>query len=223
MAGRIRVFHVEDYKIARDGMKFILSEERDIQLIGQAHNADDLFRNLDNKKTDVLLLDLYLDAMTDLEAPDGFDILEHVQKKYAEVAILAHSIYDDGDTVAKFINGGGAGFVSKKAGFEELIKAIKTVATGKKYICSETLKKLKNANMFLTGRDKLLISKEELFSKREREVLELVAQGFSSKEIAHKLFITEKTVESHRKNMVDKAGVKNTVQLTAHAAFAGLI
>jgi DNA-binding NarL/FixJ family response regulator len=118
---------------------------------------------------------------------------------------------------------GALGFVSKKAGYEELIHAIKVVHTGKKYICTETSKKLKNLNKFLAGIEDTLQSTDEFFSKREKEVLQLLASGYSTKHISERLFITDKTVETHRKNMVQKAQVKNTVELIAYASMRGWV
>jgi DNA-binding NarL/FixJ family response regulator len=146
-----------------------------------------------------------------------------MQQKYPKVKIIAHSVYDDADRVARIMNAGAMGFVSKKAGYEELIDAIKQVHEGEKYICKETSKRLKNLNKFLSGMEGTLRDKEEFFSKREREVLELLATGLSTREIAKKLFITEKTVESHRKHLVEKAEVRNTVELIAYASMRGLI
>jgi DNA-binding NarL/FixJ family response regulator len=146
-----------------------------------------------------------------------------VQEQYPHIRIAAHSIYDDADRVAKIIKAGALGYVSKKSGFDELVRAVKTVNTGKKYICPETAGKLKNLNQFLNGLESNLRGKDEVFSHREREVLNLLSDGKSSKEIADILFITERTVESHRKNMIEKAKVKNTVELIAYAASLGVI
>jgi DNA-binding NarL/FixJ family response regulator len=222
MGRKIRLFHVEDYGILRDGIKFILSGGEEIECVGDASSSAELFKN-SLTGIDVLLLDVYLDGMTDLKAPTGFDIILRIKKAYPEISILVHSIYDDGDSVARLINAGATGFISKKMKAEELIRAIEAVARGLQYICPQTLPKLKNASRFLSGKDTILESKEMLFTKREREVLELVAQGYSSKQIADKLFITEKTVESHRKNMIEKARAKNTVQLISYAAATGYI
>ena len=91
------------------------------------------------------------------------------------------------------------------------------------FICPETSRKLKNLNRFLNGIESNLRAKEEVFSAREKEVLKLLSEGRSSREIADLLFITERTVESHRKNMIEKAQVKNTVELIAHAFLLGLL
>lgn len=223
MPQRIKVFHLEDYKIMRDGIRFLLSQDFQINMIGDAQHGDQLLKLLPTTKIDVLILDIYLDSMEHMEAPDGFEICRKVQKLSPDIKILAHSVYDDADRVAKIMKAGAMGFVSKKAGFEELLHGIKVVHSGKKYICKETSKKLKNLNRFLAGIEDTLHGTDEFFSKREKEVLELLAQGNSTREISRKLFITEKTVESHRKNLVSKAQVKNTVELIAYASSRGII
>jgi DNA-binding NarL/FixJ family response regulator len=207
----------------RDGIRQLLSQDNEIEIVGEARNADEMLKALPTTEVNVLILDIYLDAMEDLKTMNGFQICRHLVEHYPEIRIVAHSVYDDADTVAAIIKAGALGFVSKKAGFEELIKAIKVVNEGRKFICNETAGKLKNLNKFLLGIEDNLRNKEEVFSHREREVLELLSKGKSSKEIADLLFITERTVETHRKNMIEKGGVKNTVELIAYAASLGLI
>jgi DNA-binding NarL/FixJ family response regulator len=219
----IKVFHVEDYKIMRDGIRHLLSQDDDIVITGDARDGEELLRQLEHIPVDVLILDIYLDAMEDLKTMNGFQLCRHIREAYPHIKIVAHSVYDDADRVAGIINAGALGFVSKKSGFEELIRAIKAVSTGQKFICVETSARLKNLNQFLSGIESNLRGKEELFSQREREVLELLAQGKSSREIAEKLFITERTVESHRKNMIEKGQVKNTVELIAYTSALGMI
>jgi len=223
MAGKIKVFHVEDYKIMRDGIRYLLNHDPDIEVVREARNGNEFMQALKTTKMDVLILDIYLDGMEDLKTMNGFQICHFIVDRYPQIKIIAHSVYDDADRVAGILKAGALGFVSKKSGWEELVTGIKTVYKGQKFICSETSGRLKNLNRFLLGMEDNLRSKDELFSQREREVLELLSQGKSSREIAEKLFITERTVESHRKNMIVKGQVKNTVELIAYAAHMGLI
>ena len=220
---KIKVFHVEDYKIMRDGIKQLLSIDVDIDIVGEAQNGAAFLEALENIEMDVVILDIYLDAMEDLKTLNGFQICRILQDQYPHIKIVAHSVYDDADRVAMILKSGALAFVSKKSGYGELIRAIKTVSTGEKYICPETAGKLKNLNQFLTGMESNLRGKDEVFSLREREVLNLLSDGKSSKEIADSLFITERTVESHRRNMIEKGKVKNTVELIAYAFSLGVI
>ncbi|MFT3750360.1 MAG: response regulator transcription factor [Agriterribacter sp.] len=219
----IKIFHLEDYKIMRDGIKFLLSQNPNMSVVGEARKGEELIPLLPHLEIDILLLDIYLDGMEDTRTMDGFTICHYIHENFPRIKIIAHSVYDDADRVARIMNAGAMGFVSKKAGYEELLEAIKSVHAGKKYICNETSKKLKNLNDFLEGMADTLLGGKDFFSRREKKVLELLGRGYSTKDIARELFITEKTVETHRKNMVEKAGVKNTAELVAFAAARGFL
>lgn len=223
MLHKIKLFHLEDYTIIRDGIRFLLASDDEIEIVGEARQAEALFEQLAVTPVDVLLLDIYLDGMEHARKMDGFEVCKRVREEYPSIKVIAHSVYDDADRVARVIKAGAAGFVSKKTGFNELIHAIKVVQSGEKYICQETSKNLKNVNKFLAGLEDTLEGKAEFFSKREKEVLELLAKGYTSRDISQALFITEKTVETHRKHLVQKAKVKNTNELIAYASFRGLI
>jgi DNA-binding NarL/FixJ family response regulator len=223
MADSIKVFHLEDYKIMRDGIKFLLSQDSSIKVVGEARKGEELIELLPHTEIDILLLDIYLDSMEDTHTMDGFRICEYMQQNFPDIKVVAHSVYDDADRVARIMNAGAKGFVSKKAGYEELLAAIKTVYAGKKFISKETSKKLKNLNEFLEGIVDTLRGEKDFFSQREKEVLELLARGYSTKDMAKQLFITEKTVETHRKNMAKKANAKNTAELVAFASARGFL
>lgn len=217
-----RIFHVEDYKIMRDGVKLLLEQDSNLQVVGEAATGPDLLKALLTKQVDVLILDIYLDGMQDLSASNGFEICETVRRLYPDIFIIIHSAYDDADSIARVLRAGVNGFVSKKSGIIELIKAIKEVASGNRYICKESSERLKNLKEFLMGLENLK-SKNEVFSQRERQVLGMLAEGKSSREIGETLCIGERTIESHRKNMIEKCNVKNTVELIAYASSLGLI
>lgn len=223
MPDRIKVFHLEDYKIMRDGIKFLLTQDNNIIVVGEARSGEELINLLPHMDIDILLLDIYLDGMEDTRSMDGFAICAYVHEHFPDVKVIAHSVYDDADRVARIMNAGAMGFVSKKAGYEELLEAIKSVKKGKKYICKETSKKLKNLNEFLAGIADTLRGEKDFFSTREKKVMELLGKGYSTKDIARELFITEKTVETHRKNMIEKANVKNTAELVAFASARGFL
>lgn len=223
MADQIRVFHVEDYKIMRDGVRYLLEQDPNIRIIGEAQNGQELSAGLKMVHADVVILDIYLDAMEDVNAKNGIQLCHYLRESYPMLKVIIHSTYDDADRVSSALAAGAKGFVSKRSGFEELANAVHAVHEGKRYICAETTKRMRNLNQFLLGMEDHLRDKSELFTYREREVLALLAQGRSSKEIAEELFITERTVESHRKHMVEKCGVKNTAELMARAATLGMI
>jgi DNA-binding NarL/FixJ family response regulator len=222
MPKRIRVFHVEDYQIIRDGVGLILAQDPELEAVGGTKNGEELLRALETIDFDVLILDLYLDAMEDLKTMNGIQICRHMTKRNPNIKILILSIYDDADRVAETFKAGALGFVSKKSGSKVLIEGVKAVSSGQKFICAETAAKLKNIDRFLEGVENLK-GKYETFSHREKEVLDLLSMGKTSKSIADQLFITERTVETHRKNMMEKAKVKNTVELIAYSFGLGLV
>jgi len=223
MERRIKVFHVEDHKIMRDGIRYLLAQDHDIEVVGDATTDAELFEKIKQLSVDVLILDLYLDALDYTSRKKGFDILDTIHREYPSMKIVAHSAHDHADNVEKILKAGGTGFVSKKSGFDELIHALKAVYHNKIYICSTTGKRLKNLNAFLLGLEPHLRSKDELFSQREREIMDLLAKGRSSREIAELLLIGSRTVDTHRKNLIEKAGVKNTAELIAFGAVRGLL
>lgn len=206
----------------RDGVKLLLEQDPAIKVVGEAGTGPDLLHALLTTPVDVLILDIYLDRMQDLSASNGFEICGTVKKMYPGIFIIIHSAYDDADSIARVLKAGGNGFVSKKSGVEELVKAVKAVAAGQRYICKDSSMRLKNLNEFLMGMENLKAT-NEIFSVRERQVLLLLSEGKSSREIADLLFIGERTVESHRKNMVEKCNVKNTAELIAYGFSLGLI
>jgi len=220
---KINVFHVDDHEIMRDGIKLLLAGDPTIKIVGQAASAEQMFNRLQNIDVDVIVLDIFLNDADHPMEIEGLKICRIVKKTYPSIRILAHTSYDDADKVARVIRTGAFGLVSKKCGFEELIYAIKEVWARLIYISRDTADKLKNLGNFLTGTEENLRAKAELFSVREREVLNLLAQGKSSREISAMLDITERTVETHRKNMIDKAGMKNTVELVAYAVSLRLV
>jgi len=220
---RIKIFHIEDYQIMRDGMRALFAKDQALELVGQTSNDEDFFKGPKNVSIDVLVLDIHLDPREDLQHKDGFEICKAIHQAYPAVKIIAHTAYDHADVVDKFIKAGGVGFVSKRSTFDELIRAIKVVHSGQVYVCSSTAKKLKNLDIFLLGFEPQLQSLGDRFSKREREVMDLLAKGWSSREISDRLSIAERTVDTHRKNLIVKAGVKNTVHLIAYAGSQGLL
>lgn len=219
---KIRVFHLEDYQIMRDGIRRLLSDDPTVIIVGEADTGDQMLRRIASIEVDVLIMDIYLDGMENLGQVNGFELCRIIKQQYPTIKVVAHSAYDDADKIAKILNAGATGFVTKKSSFSELLHAVKVVATGEIYLSIDIAGKLKNLNRFLQGIEDHLLSHQELFSKREREIIDLLAQGKSSKEIGSALSIAERTVETHRKNMIEKVNAKNTVELIAYAVSLGL-
>jgi DNA-binding NarL/FixJ family response regulator len=212
---KIKVTYIDDHKIVKEGVNFLLSQYSYIEVV-QNDDTEKIEELLSRNRIDVLILDLQLEAAKGKKILNGYDICETILAKYPDIKVIAHSMYDNVESVNKIFNRGAVGFVSKKSGHEELVKGIKVVYEGKRFICKEIIKKTKNPVNFINQVDGVLKAINEPFTKSEKSVLEKIAKGFSTKQIAQQLDISEKTVETHRKHLFDKTGVKNVAELIAY-------
>jgi DNA-binding NarL/FixJ family response regulator len=217
MDRKVRIAYIEDHRIVREGVSYLLSQYPNIEIVSADVNDERVEEFIRTHKPDVLILDLLLYAGREKSQLNGFEICGIVSAAYPGIKVIAHSMYDNVESVNKFFSRGGMGFVSKRSGHAELLEAIRQVARNKRYLCNEIVKKAKNPVQFLQQEDTHLKGLNELFTKTERNVLEKIAKGYSTKQIAQQLEISEKTVETHRKHLFDKAGVKNVAELIAFA------
>lgn len=192
----IGVFIVDDHYMVIEGIRSLLQNEKSIEWMGHAMNASSCLAFLRQKQPDVLLMDINL--------PDrnGIDLCKEVKEKYPSVFIIGLSTYNQQSFVQQMIDNGASGYVLKNATQSELMEGITVVSSGKTWLSFEAgqaLQKSKSNNIFLT--------------RREQEVLELIAEGLTNNEIAAKLFVGSSTVDTHRKNLLAKFDVKNTAAL----------
>ncbi len=211
----MKVAYIEDHRIVKEGVSYLLSRYSDIEMINGEVDGSNIDEFISRSEPDILILDLQL--YTGSGSLNGFEICSIVSANHPAIGIIAHTMYDNVESVNKFFNSGGMAFVSKKSGHTELVDAINAVRQGKRYVCSEIKKKVKNLASFLNREDELLKGTNEIFTKTEKSVLEKIAKGYSTKQIAQMLEVSEKTVETHRKHLFDKAGVKNVAELIAFA------
>jgi DNA-binding NarL/FixJ family response regulator len=223
MNGKIKIAYVEDHRIVREGVTYLLSQYPNFEIVTKELEPDHVKEFISQEDLDILIIDLQLYAGKDGKQLNGFELCEIVAANYPRVKIIAHSMYDNVESVNKFFNKGGMAFVSKKSGHADLVEAIKHVADNKRFVCSEIVKKSKNALNFVNREEEQLKAVNDLFTKTEKSVLEKIAKGFSTKQIAQQLEISEKTVETHRKHLFDKTNVKNVAELIAFAYINKLI
>ncbi|MFC6999041.1 response regulator [Rufibacter roseus] len=214
----VKLILVDDHTIIRDGLKSLLKTERSIQIVGEAENGQQLLQLLEQVTPDVVMLDLNMPVM------DGFETLQHLQKKHPDIKVLVLTMLNQNSYVQKVRDAGAHGFVLKSAGKEELVHAVKTVANNNPYICSEVALNLLNRtnNGDGSGNGNGQVASPEL-SKREMEVLKLIAEGYTNAEIADKIFASKRTVESHRQHLIEKTKSRNTATLIKYALQQGLI
>jgi len=201
-----KVFIVDDHYMVVEGIRSLLQAEKGIEWLGHATNAASCLAFLKQQQPDVILMDISL--------PDknGIDLCKEVKEKYPSVFIIGLSTYNQLSFIQKMMDNGASGYVLKNATQHELMEAIESVARGKIYFSDEaaqTLQKKEPAKVILT--------------RREIEVLELIAEGMTNNVIAQKLFISSTTVDTHRKNLLAKLEAKNTASLIRMATQLQLI
>lgn len=200
------VFIVDDHYMVIEGIRSLLQNEKGIEWAGHAMTAASCMAFLKKQQPDVILMDINL--------PDksGIDLCKEVKEKYPAVFVIGLSTFNQQSFIQKMIDNGASGYVLKNATQEELTDAVETVIKGKMYLsedASQALRKEENPDIVLT--------------RREKEVLELIADGMTNIEIAQKLFISVTTVDTHRKNLLAKLKAKNTASLVRIATQLQLI
>ena len=198
----IRVFIVDDHPLVQEGMRSLLDNEKGIEICGYAMTAQSCLGFFINNSADVILMDINLPDMS------GLDLCKEIKTKYPGVMVLGLSTFNQGSYVTKMMENGASGYVLKNADKEELLEAIRDVNKGKTYLSFEAgqaLRKTKESFQI------------PIITRREKEILALIAEGLTNPEIATKLFVSSFTVDSHRKNLLAKLNVKNTASLVKFA------
>ena len=215
---KITILIADDHKIFRQGLTELLNKEHNMLVIGDAGNGKEVFEFLGSQGVDVVLMDI---DMGEGEI-GGIDLTAAIVKLYPETKILALSMHGDKNYIVKMLEAGATGYILKNAGKEEMINAIQTVANGNTYFSSQVSAKLLEQIINPTTAKKNK-SDGNLLTDREIEVLKLIADEYSNPEIAEKLFISIRTVDTHRRNLLDKLGAKNTAGLVKYAIKHGLL
>jgi DNA-binding NarL/FixJ family response regulator len=214
----IRVFIVDDHTLIRDGLRALLAAEPLFEVVGEADNGQALLDQLPTVAADVVLLDLNMPVL------DGLATTHRLREGYPHLRILLLSMMTHERTIGEALAAGAHGYVLKNADKYEVVAALQGVAAGKRFLCSE---------IGLGLLDKLLLQEPRPpapgtspgvhLTHREREILQLVASGLTNQEIADQLFTSKRTVESHRQNLLEKTGVRNTPALVKYAMEHGLL
>jgi DNA-binding NarL/FixJ family response regulator len=209
MTSKVRVIIVDDHEIFRDGLKFILSQILGYDVIGEAGNGNEFLDLLEKDMPDVVLMDISMPEM------DGVVASENALKKHPHLKIIALSSYGDEHYYYKMIKAGVMGYVLKKSGKEELEKAIQTVLNGDNYFSPLMLQKI--IVRINHPEDDEATRPDLTLSKREKEVLKLISQGYSNNDISQMLFISPKTVDNHRTSLLSKTSTRNAASLVMFA------
>jgi len=206
---KIKVVITDDHPIVTQGFKHFLSTEPDIEVSATFSDGKSLLKWLSDNTTDILLLDIYL------QDSNGLELCKKISEEYPDIGIIAISGQDEGIVISQMLQNGALGYVLKNAESEEITEAIRSVFRGEKYLCKRTQESLQKLDKQLTEIPKI--------TRREKEVLLHIAEGLTTQETADKLFISPHTVESHRKNLMEKFEVKSMTSVISKVKSLGLI
>jgi DNA-binding NarL/FixJ family response regulator len=203
MSAKTRIIIVDDHEIFRKGFAMIISTFADVDLVGEASNGQEFLDLIDKTKTDIVFIDIKMPVL------NGIDATKVAMERFPELKIVALSMFGEEKYLQSMMEAGAIGFLLKNVKREELEVAIKLFQEGRNYYSEELLS-------FFTK--KYISTKPDAsISKRELEVMQLIAKGFTNQEISEQLFISLRTVEGHKTNLIQKTGSKNIVDLLIYA------
>ena len=207
----IRVLIADDHTMFVDGIESILIQEQQIKVIAKCFDGKSVFDILKTKEIDVILLDINLPEM------NGIEVAKKLTKDFPKIKILALSMFNEESYVTEILRNGALGYILKNTGRTELIKAIETVYSGETYFSKDVTETIMGSLMKKTTVKKSASFLVPKISRREKEVLILIVKEHTTQEIADMLFISLKTVESHRSSIISKLNVRNTAGLVRAA------
>jgi DNA-binding NarL/FixJ family response regulator len=209
---KINIVLVDDHKIIMEGISSLLMNEESMAIVGQALNSEELFHLLQNQSVHLVLLDIFLPK------PVGIEILKTIKKEYSRIKVIILSGNDEEDLITNAFREGASAYLTKNVEKDELIDAIHAVIDGEQYI-SKSLEKILSRNFIKRARfgDKFAHHKLTGLTLREIEIIRLLSEGLSYKEVAGQLNISTRTVETHKNNILEKLELKNTIELVKFA------
>lgn len=215
---------VDDHNIIINGIKAMMDEESEIKIVGQANSGEEAVKQALELPVDVILMDIKMPGM------NGIQATEEILAKKPDVKIIALTMFDDDDYITSMLQAGARGYVLKNTGKKELLSAIEKVAEGETYFSGEVTSAIMKRYMNKGGTIEQAAGKKTTtatapieLTTREIEILRHIAYEMTNQEIADKLFISPRTVHSHRRNLMQKIGVKNTAGLVRYAIQYGLL
>jgi DNA-binding NarL/FixJ family response regulator len=207
----INIFLVDDHEFFRNGLCVAINRFDNMQVIGEANNGEEFLKKISNNVPDIVLMDIKMPTI------DGIEATKQAINKYPDIKIIALSMFGEEEYLESMLEAGAKSFLIKNIGKEELFNALEKVSEGKQYFSEELIPYFTKKYIGKNNID------DPKLTKREIEVLQLIADGLSNKEIADKLFISHRTVTNHRANLNMKTGSKNTAGLLAYAIKKNLV
>lgn len=209
------LFLADDHRMFLDGLRSIIEQESDLKLLGVATSGEEVLRFFKNERPDVLLIDISMPGQ------DGLEVTRKVTESYPEVRVIIVSMYNNQEFVSRSLEAGALGYLLKNTGLNELLLAIREVANGGTYYSGGLMESVLRG--IHKERKQRKVKEEINLSERELEVLKLIVKELTNHEIAERLFLSPYTVETHRKNLLSKASVRNTAGLVSFAYKMGIV
>lgn len=201
-----KVIIVDDHKMFRSGLRFLLNNVPNIEVIGEASNGLEFLEIAALEQIDIALMDINMPEM------NGIDATKQAMEKYPDMKVIVLSMHGEEEYYDQMLDAGVKGFLLKNSDADELISALEAVIEGRSFFSQELL-----VNILDQKRLQKLRKEAVKLSQRELEVLRLICDGFSNAEIAEQLFISQRTVDRHRANLLSKTGCKNSTSLVMYA------
>ena len=211
-----RIVIAEDHTILREGLRALISSQEDLEVVGEAGDGMEAVRQVEGLTPDLILMDLSMPKMNGVEA------IREIRKRIPQTRILALTVHKTEEFILEVLQAGADGYIPKDASSNELMMAIRSVLMGKRYLCP-SVSRVVIEGYLESRRTPESATPWDTLTKREREILKLIAEGHKNKEIADYLCISVKTVEKHRANLMKKLDLHSAAALTAYAMERGLV
>ncbi len=206
----IRCIIVDDHTLFREGLKRVLESEPDIEVIGEAANATEAIERVGALKPDVVLMDIGMPGLSSFEAA------RVIARDFSDTKLMFLTMYEDEEYLLQCLDVGASGYILKDSPAPKLLSAVRDVSQGRKYLSPQVLGKLVD-DLRARSQGPQIVSRSSTLTPREREVVKLIAEGNSVKEIAALLGLSIKTVEAHKFNLMRKLNIHNKAQLVTYA------
>ena len=213
----IRIALVDDHSLFRRGLKMLLSSHADFEVVAEASSGEEFLELMDAVRPDVVFMDYSMGGIS------GAETTERALERMPELKVISLTMFGDNAYYSRMATSGAKGFLLKDSEFDEVVEAVRTVCDGGTYFSALLLESLSHLLRSVEGSVMESIDERDMLSEREVEILVGICQGLSTQEIADRHFISKRTVDKHRANILEKSGCKNTASLVVYAIKNGLV